>query len=115
MNICQFYNLISYQKCINLISDVVKTLPSYEAFKLKIYLVKTMKHIAHSQSVTIYPKTQRYQYKEALKWLYKTEKEMKGLNILEKKKKQYIQELNEVRKLLIALNKKIQVEDIKND
>ena len=115
MNVPAFYNLIPYKKCMGLIVDVVEKIPTYEAFKVKTCFVKIMKHIAHSQAVSIYPKTQQYQYKEALKWLYRAEKEIKELNISDVKKNEYKRELNEVSKLLISLNKKVRVEEDKND
>lgn len=115
MYIPKFYNLIPYKKCMGILVDVIGEMPTYEVFKVKTYLVKIMKHIAHSQAVSIYPNTQQYQYKEALKWLYRAEKEIKVLNICDTKKNDYKKELNEVRKLLIVLNKKVKVEEDKND
>lgn len=111
----KFYNLIPYKKCMGILLDLVEEISTYEVFKIKIYLVKIMKHIAHSQAVLIYPNTQQYQYKEVLKWLYKAEKEIKVLNICDIKKNEYKKELNQVRKLLIVLNKKVKVEEDKID
>lgn len=115
MHVPKFYNLIPYKKTMGILVNVVEEISVYEAYKIKIYLVKTMRHIAHSQAVSIYPKTQQYQYKEALKWLYRAEKEIKVLNIADAKKNEYKKELNEVRKLIIVLNKKVKVEEGKND
>lgn len=111
MNVPRFYNLIPYKKCLSIVCDVNNEIRKYDAFKIKSYLVKVLKHIAHSQAISIYPKSQKHQYKEALKWLYRAEMEIKGLNIPDKDKIKYKVELNEVRKLLIVLDKKVKMEE----
>lgn len=107
MNVAQFYNLVAYKKVLAIIANVNVEVQAYEAYKVKKHLVKALKHIAHSQAVSLYPEQKKLKIKMALSEIYKTEQELKTLKISQEKVDEYLTELNDARKILIVLNKKI--------
>lgn len=107
-SIRKFRELIPYKKAVSIFKNILtEDVSEKEINDIRFQVAKICGYIAQSEGCRLYPNETKKHLNRALKWTSMLEKSITKVNILDSKKKEYKSEVSQIRKLLIALSKKL--------
>lgn len=107
-SIRKFRELIPYKKAISIFQNIsTEDISEKDINDIRFQVAKICGYIAQSEGCRLYPNESKKHLNKALKWTNILEKSITGINLLNTKKKSYKVEVSQIRKILIALSKKV--------
>lgn len=104
-----FRQLIVYNKPLNLLKNFKKEdLSEKEFLQVRFAIAKICGYIAKSQGSALYPEDSKNHFNKALKWTTILDKQIRELKLNEEEKRKYKNEVNQIRRILISLKKKLE-------
>lgn len=107
-SIRKFRELIPYKKAVSIFENILtEDISKKDINDIRFQIAKICGYIAQSEGCRLYPNESKKHLNKALKWTSILEKSITGINLLDTKKKEYKSEVSQIRKILIALSKKV--------
>ncbi|MDU5108533.1 hypothetical protein [Clostridium sp.] len=107
-SIRKFRDLIPYKKAISIFENILtEDICEKDINDIRIQVAKICGYIAQSQGCILYPNESKKHLNKALKWTSILEKSITKLNISDARNKEYKSEVSQIRKILIAIRKKV--------